>query len=311
VEVLAAVDAERIRALTERRTFFWLDLVSPASADLDTLEQLLGLHPAAIEDTREWDQLPRLDDYSDHVMLVFFSARQVDDVVEPVEVHVYVSGEWIVTVRRCPTRLDGQRDWLAAQDIEDEDQVLYHVLDALADGWDPVIATLDDRVDRVESEVLDRPQQRHLRQIYRLKQEVSELQRRAGPQRAVFVGAIETIHRLDNLTRGSRAWLADVEAHLDSIASDLRRLGGDLNALTDTFFNANANRLNRLATLVAVGSMFFLIWTLVTGFFGQNFGYLVEHIDSKEAFLAYEVGALLIPTVILAAVLWWKRDSWW
>ncbi len=43
--------------------------------------------------------------------------------------------------------------------------------------------------------------------------------------------------------------------------------------------------------------MFFLIWTLVTGFFGQNFGYLTEHIDSKAAFFGYEIGALLIPSV--------------
>jgi magnesium transporter len=119
------------------------------------------------------------------------------------------------------------------------------------------------------------------------------------------------IHNLPGLARGSRAWLRDVTAHADSISSDLARLTGDLSALTDTFFNANANRLNRLATLVTVGSLFFLIWTLVTGFFGQNFGYLVRHIDSAHTFWLYEGGALVLPTVVLAIVLWWRRNDWW
>ena len=310
MDVLTSVDAEAIRRLRAAGTFFWLDLVSPHAHDLERLSDLLDLHPAAIEDSREWDQLPRLDEYGDHALLVFFTARSLDGGVEPVEVHLYVADRWIVTIRRCDTRLDSQRAYLGSQDCDD-DQVLYHLLDALADGWDPVIEELDRRVDEVESVVLVRPQQHHLRDIYRLKQEVGELLRRAHPQHVGFMPAMEAVDRLPGLTRGSRAWLRDVDSHLDSIDSDLRRLSGDLSALTDTFFNANANRLNRLATLVAVGSMFFLIWTLVTGFFGQNFGYLVESIDSKRDFILDEVGALVIPSIVLALVLWWRRKDWW
>jgi magnesium transporter len=310
VEVLTGVDAERISQLRASDTFFWLDLVSPEPGELERLSEMLDLHPAAVEDSHEWDQLPRIDDYRDHALLIFFTARLLDGLVEPVEVHVYIAGGWIVTVRRCETPLDSRREWIAGQQV-DEDQVLYHLLDALADGWDPVIDRLDKRVDEVEAVVLERPQQEHLRDIYRLKQESSELLRRAAPQRAAFMPAMDVVNTLPGLTRGSREWLRDVDAHLDSVASDLRRLTGDLSALTDTFFNANANRLNRLATLVAIGSMFFLIWTLVTGFFGQNFGYLVDHIDSKAAFFGYEIGALLIPTIVLAIVLWRRRDDWW
>jgi magnesium transporter len=312
VQVLTEVDAERISTLLRADTFFWLDLLEPSRDALDSLSALLGLHPAAVEDTREWGQLPRLDDYDDHVLLIFFSARSVDgEHVEPVEVHVYVSGRWIVTARQCETKLDRQRDWLAQTDYDDEDEILYHVLDALADGWDPVIDEVDRRVDMVEQEVLDRPAQGQLPTIYRLKQEVGELLRRAHPMAANFSAAVDTIHQLEGLTHGSREWLRDVEAHLTSVASDLRRIANDLTALTDTFFNANANRLNRLATLIAVGSMFFLIWTLVTGFFGQNFGFLTRHINTKSAFYGYEIGALLIPTIILAIVLYVRRKDWW
>jgi magnesium transporter len=265
-----------------------------------------------MEDSREWNQLPKLDDYNDHVLIVFFTAEVNGDTTRPIEVHVYVSGHWIVTLRRCETPLDGLHDWLGSSDTEAEaeDQVLYHVLDSLADGWDPVVAEIDRRVDVVEAEVLERPRQTQLPTIYRLRQEVGELARRAGPQREIFPAGVDMIHSLEGFDRGDREWLRDIDAHLDGIASDLRRLSNDLSALTDTFFNANANRLNRLATVIALGSVFFLVWTMVTGFFGQNFKWLTDHVESERDFLVFGVGGMLVPTLVLAAVIWRRRGDW-
>jgi magnesium transporter len=314
MEVLTAVDRARIAELEARDEFFWLDLREPSEQDLETLADLLGLHPAAIEDTLEWDQIPKLDDYGETFMLVFFTARRApgpDRYVEPVEVHIYISGSFVLTFRRCETPLDRLHDWLRNSQEETEDEVLYHILDALADGWDPVIDLLDQLVDGVEGEVLARPQQRHLRDIYRLKQDVGELAHYAVPQPEVVQAAIDTAHENPEISRGSREWLRDVVTHVSAIAGDLDRLAADLRALTDTFFNANANRLNRLATLLAVGGTFFLVWTLVTSFFGQNFKWLVDHVASREDFLLLGVGGLLVPTLLLAIGFWWRRDDWW
>ena len=310
MEVLTEVDRQRVRALCDADEFFWLDLLRPSEAQLEDLGDVLALHPAAIEDSREWSQLPKVDDYGDHVLVVFYTAQRDDGETAPIEVHVYVSGSWVVTVRRCETALDALHGSLAQEDAMDEDLIVYKLLDALADGWDPVIDSLDRRVDEVEAEVLERPRQQHLPMVYRLKQEVAEGLRMAQRQSHVLPDAVDTIHRLPGLSRGGREWLRDLIAHADSIASDLSRLTGDLSALTDTFFNANANRLSRLATLVTVGSLFFLIWTTVTGFFGQNFGYLVRHINSEQAFWLYEGLALVLPTVVLAIILWVRRRDW-
>ncbi len=315
MEVLTAVDGDRIRSLLDADEYFWLDLLVDEEEgrpdSLNRVRDLLHLHPAAMEDTREWSQLPKLDDYGDHVLLVFFSARVVDDRAEPVEVHVYISGGWIFTARRCRTPLDALHDRLAGSDFAAEDEIVYLVLDALADGWDPVIVHIDRRVDEVEAQILDRPRREQLPVAYRLKQQVNDLTRHIVPQRARYTTAVESIQQLPGIARGSREWLRDVTAHLEIIQSDLGRLTSDLNDLTQSFFNANANRLNRMAALIAVGSLFFLIWTLVTGFFGQNFAFLVDHVASERAFWGYEIGALVIPSVVLALVLWWRRRDWW
>ena len=94
------------------------------------------------------------------------------------------------------------------------------------------------------------------------------------------------------------------------MSSELFCQAGHLTALTTTYFNANANRLNALATRLTVLATFFMIWTLVTSFFGQNFSWLTDHVYSLEAFLVFSVGGLLVPTVIAAFYFWRRRHEW-
>jgi len=69
--------------------------------------------------------------------------------------------------------------------------------------------------------------------------------------------------------------------------------------------------LDRLATRLTVMATFFLIWTLVTSFFGQNFRWLTDHIESLEAFVLYESVTLVIPTIVAAVYFWRRKEDWW
>src|SRR4051812_22009632 len=121
MDVLTNVDRPRIAALRHSGTFFWLDLESPPDADLEALGGLLGLHPLALEDTREFGQRPKLDSYGDHLLLVFYAARLDARAFAPLEVHLYVSGEFILTVRRerC-AKLESLHELLLPEDTSEE-----------------------------------------------------------------------------------------------------------------------------------------------------------------------------------------------
>jgi magnesium transporter len=315
MEVLTAIDDERIGRLRSSDAFFWVDLAEPSQADLSALEAELGLHPVAMEDTREFGQRPKVDVYKDHVLLVFYTARAADPgsdrLVEPIEVHVYISGHWIVTVRRRPCSvLDDLHDELIPETLETEDYLVYRILDTLTDALFPVVEVLEERIDELEAEVLEQPLRRHLRGIYRTKQEVQELNRLIAGQREQFQGAAGAILTLAELSKGTREYLRDVGDHLQQIRSELQRQTDDLAALTSTYFNATTDKVNRTATRLSVIATFFIVWTLVTGFFGQNFEWLVGEVSSQKDFLIFGVGGLVFPTVALAVVLWVKRHDW-
>jgi magnesium transporter len=311
VEVLAEVDRDRLAALRERDEFFWLDLDSPSDAEIGAVGELLGLHELALEDTREFGQRPKVDRYPNNVLLVYWTAHVAGDGVELVELHLHVSGGFLLTVRRAPCpELDRLRASLASEQPASEDYVVYGVLDALTDAMLPAIDHLEARVDALEEAVLSEPDRRQLSDIYRLKQDVQGLLRRVAPQHDQFGAATDAIVALPGLTQGAREYLRDIGDHLAQIAGELHRQAEDLNALTSTYFNANAHRLNRLATRLTVLATFFLIWTLVTSFFGQNFRWLIDHVDTLEAFLLYEVLGLVLPTVLAAIYFWRRRREW-
>jgi magnesium transporter len=314
VEVITNVDEARIRAQREKDEFFWLDLISPSDEELEQVGHLLGLHPIAIEDTREFGQRPKLDLYDGMLLLVFYSAQETGDPdwpAEPIEVHVYLSGGFVVTVRRevCLV-LDRLHEDLKPEPTKEEEVLVYRILDGLTDAYYPVIDAIEKQVDTLEAEVLNRPRRVHLARIYRLKQCVHALLRLESSQKEQFRDTTSEILALAGFSHGSRAYLRDVGDHLAQVGGELHRQTDDLMALTATYFNANSDRLNAVATRLTIGTTLFVAWTLVTGFFGQNFGWLVNHIASGRSFLVFGVGGLVIPTVVLLTLFWVKREDW-
>jgi magnesium transporter len=188
--------------------------------------------------------------------------------------------------------------------------LIYRVLDGLTDAFYPVISAVEKQIDALEVQILTRPNREHLGRSYRLKQNVRELHRVTFAQHEQFKTAHEFILGLEGLTKGSRPYLRDVGDHLVQITGEFQRQLDDLLALTQTYFNANSDRLNAVATRLTVGGSVFIIYTVVTGFFGQNFGWLVKNIDTQRDFFIFGVSALVVPTVVLLTLFWVKRDDW-
>ena len=69
--------------------------------------------------------------------------------------------------------------------------------------------------------------------------------------------------------------------------------------------SVNQNEATKKLTLVAT---IFLPLSFVVGFFGMNFGWMVDHVDSFAAFAAYGLGSLLLSCVALYA--WFRRSRY-
>ena len=308
MHVLTTVDEAEIASLREQRRLLLDrpraaltgDEVETASARRSTCTRV------ALEDTLEFGQRPKVDPYDDHLLLVFFTASRAPSRWRCTSTSRVASSPPSATTTARARRSARE---LADQPPHDEELLVYRILDGLTDAYYPVIDDARDQIDALEGDVLARPRREQLSRGYRLKQTVRELHRLADAQHDQFHAAHEH-PRAPGLRKARKPYLRDVIDHLQQIAGEFQRQTDDLISLTQTYFNANSDRLNAVATRLTIGGTLFLAWTFVTGFFGQNFGWLVDNIDSKHDFLLFGVGGLTIPTVILLTLFWVKRRDW-
>src|SRR5262249_35079176 len=128
------------------------------------------------------------------------------------------------------------------------------------------------------------------------------------PMRDMFARNAERIADLPGMQADDRLYYRDLYDGLIRI-SDLVDSYRDLTSgATDLYLSTVANRqgeINKQLTLIAT---IFLPLTFLTGFFGQNFAWLVRHIDSAWTFFIYGIGLLILSVALLA--LYFKRKHW-
>jgi magnesium transporter len=312
VPCLAAIDRPAIEDLLAHDRFFWLDLTAPTSDDVELLHELFGFHPLALEDALHFGQRPKLDHFQEYVFLVFYGARDdaPDDSGLLREVQMFVSGKYLVSLHRdaLPT-LDEQRAHLDGMLLHSEQFLLYRVFDALTDSFFPVLASMDEEIDELEAAVLAGPTDEQLQRLFAMKRTLVAMRKVVTPQRDLFARSIDQIADLPGLQLDERDYFRDVYDHLIRISDLIDSYRDLLSSTTDLYLSTVSNRQNEVMKQLAIVGTIFLPLSFITGFFGMNFGWLVnEGIAATWTFFAFGLGSLLVTCVLL--VRFFKRKGW-
>ena len=306
MHILTSLEPDRIAALLAADEFFWLDLGAPPREDLDRLQELLALHPVAVDSLSESAQRPRLDDYERYVLLVFYGvAGGGAAALEPIEVRMLISGSYVVTIHEQPCeQLDRQREDFARGVEGAEAFVVYKLLDALADSFFPALAAVDEEIDQLEDMVVTRADERQLQRIFQLKRDLVRLRRIVTPQRDLLARAIDEITELPGFESGKRDYFRDVYDHMIRVSDLIDSYRDLLTGALDVYLSTVSNRLNSVMERLTIVATVFLPLSVLTGFFGMNFGWMVRHISSFAEFMIFGVGGVVACVALLLMLFW-------
>ncbi len=300
---------ENVERLLASGRFFWLDLHRPSEDDFAVLRDVFRFHPLALEDSEHFDQRPKLDDYDDFVFLVVYGANPDEDRL--VEVHCFYSERFLVTIRRddAPAFTDVRRRYQKRkQPIDNPGQLLYRIIDALVDSFFPILADFDDRIDELENQIFLKANDEQLQEIFGMKRLLVGMRKAVTPQRDMFASLVGGVAELPGMTQEDERYFRDIYDHLIRISDLIDSYRDLLTSSMDVYLSTVSNRLNAVMKQLAVIATIFLPLTFVTGFFGQNFGWLVRHIASWPTFLALGIGTELVVLAMLIA--FFKRRGW-
>jgi magnesium transporter len=285
--------------------FFWLDLYQPTPDDFVVLREVFKFHPLALEDSEHFGQRAKLDDYDDFVFLVVYGA--VPDQDRLVEVHCFYSERYLITVHRddAPAFAEVRHRYQKrGKLVEDPALLLYRIIDGLVDSFFPILADFDDRIDDLENQIFLQARDEQLQEIFAMKRLLVGMRKAVTPQRDVFASLIGGVAELPAMTQENERYFRDIYDHLIRISDLIDTYRDLLTGSMDVFLSTTSNRLNIVTKQLAVIATVFLPLTFITGFFGQNFGWMVRHINTFSDFMIFGVGSLVVFLVALLTVFW-------
>jgi magnesium transporter len=293
VQGLEGPDRERIAELRKAGRFFWID-VPLTETTFDDLGEALGIPGRALHALLGFGEARpssrKLHADAEHVVFSFScyveSSRLADETpyrLRPVEVHVLVSGDYLLTLHQEPLSLPALLGPLLPE-RRSEQYVVYAVLDAMVasafDALTEIELTLDDLA--VMSTDL-RGGRLRMATLRAITSRLSRMRRQVGPQRGLFERLGVEIGRLEGLE-------ADDERYFDRIGAQVSRLVDAIDAAGDAMATLIDLRLNETSYWLTVVATIFLPLTFITGFFGMNFSWMVDQVDSELAFWLLGIG---------------------
>jgi magnesium transporter len=309
---LDRADLNDVSGHLERKQFFWLDLEDPTDQEIQHLGELLKLHPLTLEDIRTFSERPKREHFQNYVNLVVYgvdaSAASGESLLR--EVHMLISGEYVVTLHPSPFPVvETLQKRLRPVDFPGEQALVYRILDAILSTFVPVLDRVDDQIDELEQEVIEKPREECLQQIFALKRDLIGMRRVIMPMRDFFARDATEISDLPGMEPDDAHYFRDLYDTLVR-SSDLVDSYRDLlSGATDMYLSTVANRQGEIAKQLTVIATIFLPLTFLTGFFGQNFAFLTGHIlNHTWAFFVLGIG--LLAGSILVLWMFFRRQGW-
>ena len=302
----------------------WLGLYRPEPHELGELAELFDLPDLAVEDAIQAHQRPKFERYDSTLFVVLKAARYRDEVeeVEFGELHLFLGRDFVVTVRhsespdlsRVRRRLESTPELLA----KGSEAVLYAILDAVVDGYSPVLAGLENDIDEIETEVF-RGDPGVSRRIYELSQEVLDFQRACQPLTGILAAITAGFDKY-GVDEELRSYLRDVADHVVSVNERVegfrlqlrdiltvnatlvaQRQNDEIRELTETSI-AQGEEVKKISAWAAI----LFAPTLVGTVYGMNF----DNMPELHWHLGYPYALVLMLLVSAALYGVFKRRDW-
>lgn len=317
--------AEDFRLLKEDpQAIAWIGMLKPSAADLAQLAAEFDLHPLAVEDAVLAHQRPKIERYDDTRFVVLKAAYYDDphEVIHFGELHVFSGHNFVITVRHgdspklSPVR--ERMELLPDAFAEGTEAIVYAILDAVVDGYYPVVAGLENDIDEIETQVFDGDPSVS-RRIYTLNREVIEFERAVTPLVAMIdalsSGWIDgsTSEKLESYLRDVADHVVYVKERLDEFKALLRDILSVNTGLVGQRQTEEAQQLSAAANRQAEEARKISGWAavlFVPSLFGSLWGMNFKNMPELSWTFGYPMAISVMVGAGLTLYLVFKKRGW-
>jgi magnesium transporter len=309
-------DPNEIREFLGRWPVLWVDVNGAGDAEtIGRIGDLFAVHRLAQEDVVNLGQRTKLEEYEGHLFLVAYILDYSDHLTSE-QFSLFTGQDFVLTFQeKAGDNLEAVRERIRNKRgrIRDAaaDFLAYALLDCLIDHYFPVLEIFNERLERIEEDILIGENREILARLHEIRRELRILKRMMLQLRDATERFMSGARA--RVTESTRLYLRDCHDHtiraIDLVES-FTELAVDLSALHFQKMSHQMNEVMRLLTLIAT---IFIPLTFITGIYGMNFNVEASPLNMPELnwYLGYPFALFLMLGVVGGLLFYFKRRGWW
>lgn len=292
-------------------TVMWVDIAAASIPELLLLSDTFGFHPLSVEDARAELHYPKIEAYDGYLYAILHGIdfQAAGNVFGTHDIDFFVGPTYLVTVHNGQSRSIKEMQENAARNPkvlgEGPVSLFHRIVDMMVDHYRPEVQKLEDRIDDLEAEVLDRPSPELMRSILAEKRRVAGLRRIVTPQRDVIARLAR--REFVDISTDMSFRFRDVYDHLQRLADDASMFQDRITGILDAYLTNVSNKLNEVMKVLTLVATIFMPLTLVSGIYGMNV-HLPEFPGGDGVQFWWLAGIMLGVIVLMLAL--FRRNRW-
>jgi len=299
------------------RPVTWVDVDGACAADVvRRIADVFDLHDLAQEDVLNPIQRPKVERYGDHLFVVSRMLSHVDGVLASEQLSLFLGPGFVLSFQgeRPGDSLEGVRARLRKGEgrlrRSGPDFLAWALLDAVVDGYFPILETFGERLDDIEDDIIERPTTACIPLIHQVKRDLLALRRAAFPLR----DALASLLREDTplISAETRVFLRDCLDHSVQVLDMIETYREIVAGLMEAYQSSVGNRLNAVMKVLTIIATVFMPLSFLAGVYGMNFHAEDSPYNMPE--LSWQYGYLFFWALSIASVLlmlWlFRRQGW-
>ena len=268
--------------LKDLPTVTWINI--DGLHEIDTVEKVgqhFNLHPLVLEDILNTGQRPKTEEFDDAIFVVLKMLNYDKDAEKILseQFSLVLGSNFLVTfqeiqgdvfrtvrerIRKSKTRIrKAGCDYLA-----------YALIDAIVDHYFVILEALGDKIEDIETQLLDNPTRDTLEIIHEMKREMIYLRKQIWPIREIINSLVKNESSL--IQEQLHVYFRDVYDHTIQIIDTIESYRDILAGMLDIYLSTLSNKMNEVMKVLTIIATIFIPITFVAGIYGMNFKFMPE-----------------------------------
>jgi magnesium transporter len=304
---------EECFSFKDTKTVSWIDVKGINQTEvIKQLDDSFGLHPLVLEDIKNLEQRPRMEDFGNYIYISLKILNYQEEVqnIESEQISIILGKNFVITFQQgkdgdiFETIRDRIRNNKGKIRKMGTDYLVYRIINEVVDSYFYILEKIGEKVEGLGEEVMSNPSPETLHLIHNIKRETLQIRKAVWPLREI----------LNNLERGESSlvkkstciYLRDAYNHTIQIVDNIETTRDMLSEMMDIYLSSINNKINEVMKVLTIIATIFMPLTFFAGVYGMNF----KHFPEISWQYGYPLFWLIVAITVVSMLIYFKRKKW-